>query len=1529
MSRARRFGWAIAIVAAVGLVGSVSAYLVITKTEYGRDKFIRWAINSVNGTFGGRGTLTVGVLHELSTDGLRVSDVSLLDTAGTVVMHVNELTGAFSYAALLNKQIHITRIDAAGVKLLLRKDFTGPWNIAYIISGGPKSTAPRLPGFGDDVKIDELRLTDGVIGMRYPWKPNDMFTGKVRDSVIAVRKSAHEITVVPQGLIEARQIVLPRIVSRDVIVANPKNRYIFSVTGYLASWFTGAPAITDSTVAKSLPSSLRLDSLNGTISDPEVVIKHAGGSLQWTPDSLMLDLPNVALPASTGSAKGTVSWNQPGAVRYDVNVIAKAGLSDLTWIWDVLPDSGSGSANVRMRTLANADDAEYTLSKLDVSTMKSRVVGDITVVARPSDMLLQGVDLQFTPMRSELLRRLSYDAVPKEVQGTFRGRLVAKKGGLLTSLMVDRLDATFVDDQVPGAQSSLTASGLVGLGANPTAKNVRITNASVDLRSVQKIAPTMPPFDGVIRGDMLIASADLKQATIPSLDINWTDADGNASHVTGRAETRFGGKVPYVNTELLLDPFALKALARVDTTFPISSALRGTVSAQGALDSLVWSASLLNGTSKLQGKGIASLRDSMWMVQANTDLAAVDLRTWIGRSDIPATNLNGTLLFSASAQLRPDSTTRITDATFSADIKQPAADSMPAFDLKGSGALDERRLRIDSTTVLLGGINIDLKGALARDSVAVDTLVASVAADSVGAARPELRRLANFIAPIDTALANSLRSFASDTLQGDVSGSAVMVGSLPAFSANVSLSARNVQVGIVNVRRVFGSVRATGLPDHAHFDATASVDDITGLAQVKLENAEFRIEDASPDSGRLRMDIVAQDTTALRLRGDFTRKDGVLAVNMDSVRFNYGEATWQNTRRALLVSDSTGLRVDSLLVRSNQNGVLSLNANIPVEGEVSALLHVERFPVGEVATFAMSSDTKYRGLLTGETKLSGTRLAPRIVWNMVGDSVGTVGISAPPLVTDGTYENQRLVTHLVLEDSVRSRLRFEARVPIDLSLQAVEKRLLSETVDAEIVADTLQLGGLPIAVDGVSNIRGTLAGRIALSGTIDRPIATGRLVLDDFGASADVLGIKPDAGQLVLVAAQDQVTIERFRFHSGDRVTDTVGISGVLRFPADKPMTVDASIVANNAALARQRDGTDLNLSGTVTAKGELKRPDVTASLFVPRANLVADPLGARAALDLNSAQARELLGAAEIPLATSVVDPLANLGNYMNVTRASISMGNDVWVRTPEAAVQLSGELDIKTGPSGLLAFDGEVAAGRGTFRLDLGLVQRSFSVDSGKVRFFGSDAIKPTVNVYATHVVRVTGGTETPIHVAIAGTFDSLSLKLSTDDDVFSGAPESEVISLLVFGAPTFALNAQGQNTVKTVAGVFTSSLGGVVEGFAQRLLPGINTLQLSTSSTDENGANLNPLDNLNLQAGKQLGDRTFLRFNGGLCRAAGANNYQITTGLSAEYRIRRALLAQVGVDQGASPCTQLGASGQLPKYQFGFDLFREWVF
>ena len=126
-----------------------------------------------------------------------------------------------------------------------------------------------------------------------------------------------------------------------------------------------------------------------------------------------------------------------------------------------------------------------------------------------------------------------------------------------------------------------------------------------------------------------------------------------------------------------------------------------------------------------------------------------------------------------------------------------------------------------------------------------------------------------------------------------------------------------------------------------------------------------------------------------------------------------------------------------------------------------------------------------------------------------------------------------------------------------------------------------------------------------------------------------------------------------------------------------------------------------------------------------------------------------------------------------------------------------------------------------------------------------------------------------------------------------------------------------------MKAVSNVLLPTFGDAIGGRLQKLLPVVNTLQFSTATGQEN---LNSaaafLDNLNVAAGKQLGDKIFLRLNGGVCRGStGGSDLRLTGGLSAEYRITRTLLAQVGMDQGASPCTQIGGAGSLPRWPVRF--------
>ncbi|MES2524869.1 MAG: translocation/assembly module TamB domain-containing protein [Gemmatimonadota bacterium] len=816
----------------------------------------------------------------------------------------------------------------------------------------------------------------------------------------------------------------------------------------------------------------------------------------------------------------------------------------------------------------------------------------------------------------------------------------------------------------------------------------------------------------------------------------------------------------------------------------------------------------------------------------------------------------------------------------------------------------------------------------------VDTLNVTASADSLEAIRPELARIGAMLQPVDSAIALSFRKIAEDTLRGDFSFAGPFFGSISKLDATLALSVREGQVGAIHVGRVFGSARATDVLNRPFFEAAATADEVSGLGAIKVSTAEFRLQQASPDSGRLILDVSAQDTSHLVVRGGYFRTDSAFRVDMDSLRFTSGEAVWRNDGRIRVVSDATGVRVDSMSISSTRRGSLGVFADIPSTGPVTANVQLTAFPIGTATAFTLGTPL-FAGSLTGQIRVNGTRVSPLIDWQLLADSLGMNGNFLPRITSEGNYADQRLVARALLRDSAGGSVRAEARVPLDLALQSVEKRLLSDAVDAEVLADSLRLNALGFALSGVSRPRGTLGGRMALTGTMDRPIATGTMRLEGLGATFDDLGIDAYNGRMVLRAAEDSLILESFRINSGGPL-DSIGATGRVRFAKGVPATMQARITANNMVLARMRDGTNVDVSGNVQVVGPLKQPELSGSLFVPRANIVTDPLGARNALDLNSAVARELLGPNELPIAVASTESFAALGRFFTVANARVDLGDEVWVRTPEANVRVTGGLDIRSTADNRLALEGEVNANRGQYRLDLGVVNRSFTVDSGRVRFYGTDAIEPTLDISATNVVRRNAGEEIPIRVHIGGTLVRPTLTLSSSSPTYAAAPESEIISLLIFGEPTFALSNDNQSTVRAVTGVLVPTAGGFVEGALQRLLPGLNTVQVNTAG-GQGGSNqqdeltpLSLLDNLSITAGKQLGNRTFLRLNTGVCRGATVTSGSgLFYGIAAEYRLATGLLAQLGYDPGPAPCAQTTDNLRRRAYQFGFDLFREWIF
>src|SRR5690606_25346875 len=107
------------------------------------------------------------------------------------------------------------------------------------------------------------------------------------------------------------------------------------------------------------------------------------------------------------------------------------------------------------------------------------------------------------------------------------------------------------------------------------------------------------------------------------------------------------------------------------------------------------------------------------------------------------------------------------------------------------------------------------------------------------------------------------------------------------------------------------------------------------------------------------------------------------------------------------------------------------------------------------------------------------------------------------------------------------------------------------------------------------------------------------------------------------------------------------------------------------------------------------------------------------------------------------------------------------------------------------------------GTYTLEISGIARSFDVVSGRVQFFGTGDLNPSLDITAGYRVRqatVGSGGDVTILVQLSGTLLSPRIQLTSDTAV--PLAESDLISYLIFGRPNF-------------------ELGGVNAGFAQQVL------------------------------------------------------------------------------------------------------------
>ena len=140
-----------------------------------------------------------------------------------------------------------------------------------------------------------------------------------------------------------------------------------------------------------------------------------------------------------------------------------------------------------------------------------------------------------------------------------------------------------------------------------------------------------------------------------------------------------------------------------------------------------------------------------------------------------------------------------------------------------------------------------------------------------------------------------------------------------------------------------------------------------------------------------------------------------------------------------------------------------------------------------------------------------------------------------------------------------------------------------------------------------------------------------------------------------------------------------------------------------------------------------------------------------------------------------------------MTVDSLSLEVESDTWLRSADANVEIAGDLIVNMQRAeGELSVHGTLQAIRGDYRFF-----KRFEVVEGTVDFVGTPAMDPNLDIVARHTVQ-TQKRPIEIRLHVAGTLERPTIELTSDAQ--PPIPESDLLSYLIFGRPSYELTRTG---------------------------------------------------------------------------------------------------------------------------------------
>jgi translocation and assembly module TamB len=636
----------------------------------------------------------------------------------------------------------------------------------------------------------------------------------------------------------------------------------------------------------------------------------------------------------------------------------------------------------------------------------------------------------------------------------------------------------------------------------------------------------------------------------------------------------------------------------------------------------------------------------------------------------------------------------------------------------------------------------------------------------------------------------------------------------PQFQAGSIVSRGRIEdaLGTPRVQAEF-TARDVGTADALARSVTATLDGPLTGAAFSLAVSEY-----------------GEPALAVNAGGTLGIEDDVVRVGLRQLQGAYGEYPFALRRPATIVYRAPSIVIDDLAM-DVAGGQLRVDGTI---GGPQTAATIEAWLPAEVAGAA--ADMELRGAIEARAELreQGGLIAGTVQVRAV-DIVQMVGrVAAGPPVNATVMVNLRNGV-AAADGQVRgvgpTPLVFTGEMPLAIDAETLQPRERETTPISARVNWRGDLRSLTQLVPlGDQRIAGAATIDVAVSGTLEQPIASGQIIVRNGTYEHLIYGTL--IRNLELTAGVQNGRRVMLSIAGTDGGAGRISAEGQadLADLQGEPIALDVRF--SNMTLVRRDDvtaaaGGNLAYRGTATVgtlSGRVETTGVEVSLLgdVPPTVVTIDVIEVR--------DGRRIEVTPPPP-----EDPDPDEAIALDL---SLVMPNRVFVRGRGLDSEWQGNLDI-TGTITAVRVVGSIEVIRGTFDL----VGTEFDLENSAIGFDGDRAITPRLNIEATHEARDITAT-----IRITGTPTAPELTLTS----IPSLPESEILAQVLFGRTSGEL---GPAELVEIALALDTLAGGrgVGAGAIGRLRETFGLARLSIG-TDEEGEPV-------IRAGRYITDRIFV--------------------------------------------------------------------